>query len=44
MYFNTYNIADLINQKNNKNAIIIDNVETLNNNHKYLDLLERGTF
>ena len=43
MYFNTYNIADLINQKNNKNAIIIDNVETLNNNHKYclLEIIKR---
>ena len=34
-YFNTYNIADLIFNVEQKNALIIDNLETLNNNHKH---------
>lgn len=34
-YFNTYNIQDLIFKINQKNALIIDNIETLNNNHKH---------
>lgn len=34
-YFNTYNIHNLIFKIKQKSALIIDNIETLNNNHKH---------
>lgn len=34
-YFSSYDIKDLINNVKNKKVIIIDNLETLNNNHKH---------
>lgn len=38
-YFNTCNVSNLILNKLEKSILVIDNIETLNNNHKYI-LLE----